>query len=142
AVAQPGFTKTGKGLAFYGSPTKAYTMDTQSNQILVSTVVNSTGPSNYLKQNVDLSKAQDIAIDGAVYVLYPDKILKFVSGTEKTFASSGTYSSDAKIFANNSWRFVYVIDPAAKKITVLDKNGNVKVQYTSDKFDNMKDAVI
>ncbi len=140
---QQGFTKLGTGLVFYGSPAKAYTVDNQSNQILVSTVSNSNGPSNYLKQSVDLSGVQDLAIDGSVYILYPDKIRKFVSGNERAFTNPNLkYSAKSKIYANNAWRYVYVMDPEAKRVTVLDKNGNIKTQYTSERFTDMKDMVV
>ncbi|MDB4940296.1 MAG: hypothetical protein JWO40_721 [Candidatus Doudnabacteria bacterium] len=133
----------GKGLAFYGNTVKAYTVDTRSNQILNVTLNKNAQQTNYLKQSSDLSNVIDLAIDGSVYLLYPDRIKKFVSGNEKSFTNpSLKYSTKAKIYANSNWKYLYVLDPDAKKIIVLDKSGSVKAQYTSDKFTNLKDMVV
>jgi hypothetical protein len=140
---EQGQIPVGTGLVFYGSPTKAYTLDTNTDQILVSTVTNDSGAVNYLKEAVDLSQALDLAIDGSVYVLFPDRIKKFTSGQEKSFTDANLkYSNNSKIYADNGWKYIYILDPGLKKIIVLDKNGNIKAQYTSTQFTDLKDAVI
>ncbi len=140
---QAGQTTSTKSLIFYGSPLKAYALNTNDNALTV-TQVNSAGSQNtYFKQSSDVSNALDIAIDGSVYILFPDKIKKFTSGNEKPFSAPAlTYSKNSRIYADNSWKYIYIMDPDAKKIVVIDKTGGIKAQYTSTQFDNLKDIVI
>jgi hypothetical protein len=133
----------GKGLVFYGSPTKAYTVDPKSNQILMAQLNKPDAQTNYLKEAANLSNALDLSIDGAIYVLFPDHITKFSGGTSKPFANPNLqFSNNAKIYANNVWKYIYIMDPGSKKIIILDKNGTIKAQYTSLDFTNLKDMVV
>lgn len=143
AITEKGKLVSDKGLVFYGSPAKAYTVKPASNQILVSPVFSQNDASNYLKQSSDLSGATDIAIDGSIYILFHDHIKKFTAGNEKSFVNANlTYSDNSKIYANNSWKYIYILDPGLKKVVILDKLGSIKAQYTSDKFSDLKDMVI
>ncbi len=131
------------GLVFYGSPAKAYALDKANNAISTVTVDAQAPATNYFKQNVDLSKALDLAIDGSVYVLTKNSILKFTSGLQKPFNAQGIdFSDNAKILASKAWNYIYVLDPQNHKVIVYDKTGKLKAQYDSEKFNNLKDFAI
>jgi len=141
AVAQPGRISSSRSLVFYGSPPKAYALGPNNNILVAATSTDSE--INYLKRGSDLSGAMDMAIDGSIYVLFADHIKKFSSGLEKPFSNPNLkYSSGTRIYANNSWKYIYIMDPGTKKIVVLDKGGNIKTQYTSAKFNTLKDLAI
>lgn len=84
----------------------------------------------------DFSGSVGWAIDGSIYVLYPNsKILKFSLGSPQNFSISGidVVGIDS-IFASDDTSGIYLLDKTEKKVVVLDKNGNYKAQYVSDKI--------
>ncbi len=130
-------------IVFYGSPTKIYGLNKSQNQITSAEIGKTDPAKNYLQQNVDLSSAIDIAIDGSIYVLMPNQVLKFTKGLNKAFSNPGlTYSSRSKIFASKDLSYEYILDPESKRIIVLDSRGGLKAQYTSDQFTDIKDFTI
>jgi hypothetical protein len=48
-------------------------------------------PTNYLKDRTDVTKAIDIAIDGSIYILIPDQLLKFSVGKQDDFRLNGFF---------------------------------------------------
>ena len=49
------------------------------------------------------------------------------------------FSQAAKISAAAEQNYIYVLEPAAKRLAVFDKTGNFINQYASDKFNNLTD---
>ncbi|GAC1413235.1 MAG: hypothetical protein NVSMB66_4590 [Candidatus Doudnabacteria bacterium] len=142
-IAEAGQIQAEKGLAFYGSPIKAFSVKPSTNEILTSKLFSKDLSTNYLKEPANLAQTIDLAIDGAVYVLFPDHIQKYTGGHQKPFSNANLgYSPNSKIYANNSWKYIYVLDPSAKKLVILDKFGALKAQYTSRKFSDLKDMVV
>lgn len=130
------------GLNFYGSPTRVYTMDKSSNQI-ISTLLAGNTTSNYFKAPENLSNALDFSIDGSIYVLTTSGIQKFSTGKPQQFPNQNlTFSNGSKIYTDKNANFIYVLDPASKHIIVLDKQGSLVKQYQSDQFQNLKDFVV
>ncbi len=131
------------GLVLYGSPAKAYALDKTNNAIPTVTVDTQAPATNYFKQSVDLSNALDLAIDGSVYVLTKNNILKYSSGLQKPFNASGiSFSDNAKILASKAWNYIYILDSGNHKIIIYDKTGKLKAQYDSEKFNDLKDFTI
>ncbi|MFA5185839.1 MAG: hypothetical protein WC551_05090 [Patescibacteria group bacterium] len=134
-------------VALYGG--KLYRLDPGNNQIWRST--NSGGAfgseSSYIKAaDVSLGGAVSLAIDSNVYVLKNDgQLLQFLSGAQVSFglsnidpmlraASSLWTTSDSNIFV--------ITDPADKRILVYEKNGSLKAQITSSKFNELRDLSV
>ncbi len=131
------------GLVLYGSPAKAYALDKANNAISSVTVDAQAPATNYFKQSVNLSDAQDLAIDGSVYILTKTSVLKFTSGLQKPFSASGlSFSDNSKILASKAWNYVYVLDSGNHKVIVYDKTGKLKAQYDSSKFNDLKDFAV
>ena len=84
----------------------------------------------------DFSGALSWAIDGSVYVLYPNaKILKFSLGSPQNFSITGVDLTNIDaIFASDDTSGVYVLDRVGKRVVVLDKNGVYKAEYINDKI--------
>lgn len=132
-----------QNMLFYGSPAKVYALNKSQNKIVTADISKADSATNYLKENLDLSQALDIAIDGSIYVLFPDHIQKLTLGQSKPFSNTGlTYPTNSKIYANKDITLIYIMDPEAKKIILVNSNGTLRAQYTSDKFTDMKDFAI
>jgi len=86
----------------------------------------------------DFTNAKQIFIDGAVWVLSePFKISKFSLGSPQAFSSKGVFpeiTNAAAIYSNEENKYIYLLDKEGGRIVVLEKIGNYKAQYQSDKF--------
>ncbi|MFH2136769.1 MAG: hypothetical protein ABII19_04055 [Patescibacteria group bacterium] len=123
---------------------KLYVLDTKDNQIFrhIGALAGFGGGTNWLRETVDLGNARSLAIDGAIYLGMADgKILKFGAGEPLDFTVEvdPALSSEIKIWTSVETSFLYVLEPSAKRLVVLDKNGKIITQYFSEKFDNLKD---
>jgi len=139
------FSKEINDLVFYQK--KLYLLDSQKNQIykFYKTDNGFGNGSTWLKEKIDLSKASSLAIDGSIYVSTIDgKILKFYLGKKQEFKTNikPDLESPTKIITNLDWNNIYILDPPTKRLIVLDKNGRLKNQYVSNKFDNLKDFAV
>ncbi len=132
AVKQAGQLAAGtRGLAFYGAPTRVYTVDAGSSSIASTTLTSTKAPAQYLKQSANLSGSLDLAIDGSVYVLESSSIQKFTSGTLRAFSSpSFSLNSNATIFTSTAVSSLYVLDTQNNGIVEVDKStGKILEQY-------------
>ncbi len=96
--------------------------------------------------NVNFSDATQVAIDGAVYVLYPNsKISKFSQGSPQSFRVRGVIpeigSIDA-ISAGPDNQYIYLLDRAGKRVVVTDKTGSYKAQYVNDQIGSATNLVV
>ncbi len=91
-----------------------------------------TGPAANFDQAIDLT------IDGDIFVLQSNgEIQKFTKGQKQNFVIEGlepTLKSPQKIWSYNDLNYIYIIDPAEKRIVMLEKDGRVKQQLTSKEF--------
>ncbi|MEA2088555.1 MAG: hypothetical protein U9O55_01795 [Patescibacteria group bacterium] len=127
---------------------KLYTLDILNNQIQKHTPVGdnfSTGK-EWLKGSIDLNNAVSMAIDGSIFVLNSDgDIFKLFKGEKQNFAFSNAnkiLTDPKKIWTDSSSLYLYILDAGGKKITVIDKDGKLIIQYYSDKFNNLNDFII
>jgi hypothetical protein len=119
------------GLAFYGTPTRAYTVDKANSAIVSTTFASTKAPAGYLRQSANLSSATSVAIDGSVYVLNSTGIQKFTTGTLRAYSSpSFTLSSSATIFTAPALNSLYVLDTQNNAVDSIDKvTGKILEQY-------------
>ncbi|MFA5128741.1 MAG: hypothetical protein WC445_02105 [Patescibacteria group bacterium] len=132
-------------LAVYNQ--KLYVLDPRDGQIFkhLATPTGFGGGTNWLRETVDISKAKSLAIDGAIYLGTTDgKILEFANGQQTEFSVEvdPTLSSEIKIWTSTESSFLYVLEPQAKRLIVLDKQGKLIIQYFSEKFDNLKNLAV
>lgn len=97
-------------------------------------------------ENPTLCQANSIAIDGSVWVLEKDNsISKYYAGNfrEKITPDIFPQAKDfSKIFTSHSLPYLYILEPAQKRIVILEKNGKIFKQFQSDKFDNLLDFAV
>ncbi|NUM25197.1 MAG: hypothetical protein HUU49_01065 [Candidatus Buchananbacteria bacterium] len=127
---------------------RIYLLDEATNQIYRYTKTGNSfgGVQNWLRQEVDLSGAASLTIDGAIYVIKKTgEILKFENGQAVEFkikTIDPPLQSPTKIRTSEATKYLYVLDPATKRLVVLDKEGNLINQYYSEQFNDLKDFVV
>ena len=136
------------GLAFYLD--KVYLLDKTSKQIFRLTyLTNSFGrPTGWLREELPIDQTNDLAVDGYIYTLQNDgKILKLSQGGRENYSEEikiePVLNSASKIFTTEDSQNLYILDPAGRRFIILDKETvELKQQYFSDKFNNLKDFII
>jgi len=70
-----------------------YILDTKAQTIwrYIGPTTPQTTPSNYLRESTQLTNAKDLAIDGSIYILFPDAVQKFTTGSIDDFSVKGTH---------------------------------------------------
>jgi hypothetical protein len=100
----------------------------------------------WVLENVDLSKAISLDIDGHIYVLNNDgSILKFLKGEKVDFSLdeiSPEFVSPTKMLISPDLEFIYILEPANNRLAIFNKAGDFLMQYKSDKFDNLLDFAV
>ncbi len=100
---------------------------------------------DWLKEEQELQSIVSFSIDSSMYLL--DKngtVRKFYRGHEEEFHTDQILPAfgeggTGKILTAPGSNFLYVADPAEKRIIVWSKNGKLAAQYTSPKLDNLRD---
>ncbi|MCK5490991.1 MAG: hypothetical protein KAI67_04045 [Candidatus Pacebacteria bacterium] len=101
----------------------------------------------WLTEEANINNAVSMAIDGSIYLLNSDgSIDKFRTGNQELFSieiASNPIPSTSRIYTNSNLRYLYVTDSENKRIILFDKiDGKLIKQYTSEKFDDMKNIII
>ena len=120
---------------------RLYTVDTANNQIYKHNPTQ-TGygkGTQWLNNDVDLSKAVDIAIDGDVLILGSDgKILKFESGNAKPFSIKGVdpeLNEPTAFWTYNDIDYIAILEPTNKRLILLNKDGSLIDQITDMRWE-------
>ncbi|OGY45936.1 MAG: hypothetical protein A2731_04245 [Candidatus Buchananbacteria bacterium RIFCSPHIGHO2_01_FULL_39_8] len=128
---------------------RLYILDKNNNQIYrYSKVVGGYGNiQEWVNDNtIDLSNSVSLVVDGLVYVLKNNgEIIKLEQGKKTDFEITTVdpiIQSPTKIKTNTDSSYLYVLDPPSGRLIVLDKDGKLINQYTSKKFDDLKDFVV
>lgn len=120
--------------------TYIYLLDKESNQIFQ--YPRATGgfgeKREWMKENVDITKSFDIAIDGSIYITFEDgHIEKFFQGKkQKDFTLNQTEPAiiAAKIRGSIDSEKLFVLDSENQRIIELDKNGAIQKQFQDRQF--------
>ncbi len=101
----------------------------------------------WIKENeLDVTKAIDMEIDGHIYVLKANgEILKMLRGKSEDFILDKIepeLKMATKFYVSSELNFIYILDPLQKRLVVFNKDGKFIVQYTSNNFNNLKDFVV
>ncbi|NCN07505.1 hypothetical protein GW933_02315 [Candidatus Falkowbacteria bacterium] len=134
-------------ISLYGG--KLYALIADKGQILkhfpVDTGYNSG--SSWIKDGTDITDIVTFTIDGGIYTINDTGNIKYLlSG--KLMATNFSevnpaISSPKQIFTDGDSSYLYVLDQNNQRIIVFEKNsGNIKTQYSSKEFSNMKSIII
>jgi myo-inositol-hexaphosphate 3-phosphohydrolase len=134
-------------LAYYSTKQRLYMLNKAQNQLTSFALLGDAiaKPENALLLNPDDSKAiVDFAIDGSIYLLKPNAIIKYYAGTRTEFKTNliDPLSDAKKIFTSVETKNLYILEPAKKRVIVLNKQGNLIYNLTNPDWNNLKDFVV
>jgi hypothetical protein len=93
----------------------------------------------------ELSNARDIAIDGEIYLLTANDVVRFLAGREQSFdiaTIDPPLTSADHIFTTPNSDYIHVLEPTSRRIIVFDKTGNLIQQYTSDELSSATEFIV
>lgn len=132
-----------RDLAVYQS--RFYYLDVRNNQIYRhQRASNAFGPAVpwITDSNVNIKDGVSLAIDGSIYVLKNNgQVIELTQGKQVDFSLDEIdpkLTSGLKIWTDGTAKYLYVLDPANKRLLQFDKKGQLKNQYTSDQFAELK----
>ena len=131
------------GLTVYNG--KAYFVDKSTRKVMKYSIGDSTvsTPSTSLENISEIANASDMAIDGNIYIAAAGTILKYNAGAKQEFnIGVSNLPDNTKIYTENGFVNLYVLDPAGKRILVLTKDGAVAQTLTSSQFNDLKDFYV
>ncbi|PWB38748.1 MAG: hypothetical protein C3F02_02460 [Parcubacteria group bacterium] len=135
-----------KDISVYGD--NLYVLDTQAGQIFKYPQSGDSFGSGqaWLKTKQDLSQASSIAIDGNLYIVdNQGNIKKYLKGDLQEFdyhQPRPIIGPGAIIKTFRDSQYLYIVDPYNKRVIILDKNGQIKEQWTSASFDKLTDLAV
>ncbi len=134
------------GLYFYPTNNRVYLIDKSIKQVINYTVSDREISKPAVSFSApELADALDLAVDGNMYVLTKNTVLKYQSGKPLTFdfPQLGTpLSGRGRIWTDSATTNVYVLDSDNKRILVLNKNGQLVQSIYSNQFTNPKDFIV
>lgn len=121
-----------------------YVLDVQEDRILKYAPTGDSYdsfPISYFQADtvVDLEGATDMAIDGYIYVLVGQSILKFSGGLQEEFSASGLEGQELEhpvaLFTSPDTQHIYVADAGTGRIVQLTKEGTFVRQFLPPRSD-------
>jgi hypothetical protein len=94
----------------------------------------------------EIKKPQDsrsLAVDGSIWILRKEgEIEKYTLGSLKEKLELSFFPDlerPTKIFTKDNLPYLYILEPAKKRIIIITKTGEIWQQFQSDQFNNLKD---
>ncbi len=132
-----------RGLTVYNG--KAYLLDRAGRKVMKYTIGDSaiSTPTASIVNVPEVANASDMAIDGNIYIASGGTILKYNTGEKQEFnVGVSNLPDNTKIYTENGFTNLYVLDPAGKRIVVLNQTGAVVQTLTSSQFNDLKDFYV
>ena len=90
--------------------------------------------------------AKSMSLDGSLWILTEDnKIDRYSGGVYKETLEINLFpylEKPTEFLVSKTSPFIYLLEPAQKRIIILNKNGKIFKQYQSEKFDNLLDFAV
>lgn len=132
-----------RGLTVYNG--KAYILDRGGKKVMKYSVSDTaiSAPTASISSVDEIANASDMTIDGNIYIAASGTILKYNSGAKAEFTlGSSALSDNTKLYTENGFTDLYVLDPGNKRILILSKTGAVVQTLTSSQFNDLKDFYV
>lgn len=132
-------------LALYNQ--KLYILDSGNNQIFrhIQAEAGYSRGTPWIKDGTDVKNSVSFAIDGSIYLATGNgEIIKFTNGEKDDFSVSvdPAIASPTKVWTSPESSYVYILEPAGKRLVVINKDGKLKIQYISEQFSDLRDFVV
>jgi len=128
---------------------KMYLLDKTANQIfrLTQSGKNFISGQSWIKDGSPVNQGVSMAVDGYLFLLSQNgQIQKFASGNKRDFPAKinvePELTAPTKIYTDAEDDYLYVLDPPNKRFLIITKAGEIKNQYFSEKFNDLKDFVV
>lgn len=100
----------------------------------------------WLEEEFDTSNSSSLTIDGGIYTISNDGSIKnFLKGVLERFdyhTPRPSIGPKAIIKTFRDSDYLYIIDPSNNRVLIMNKDGNIKDQYASQKFNDLKDLAV
>ena len=130
-------------LSFYQS--RFYYLDLKNNQIYRhAAAAGGFGPAVawITDSNIKVADGVSLTVDGSIYLLKNNgQVIKLIQGKQVDFSLDEIdpkLTAGAKIWTDEASKYIYILEPANKRLVQFDKKGNFKNQYRSDQFNDLK----
>ncbi len=101
------------------------------------TLAGFSGPTAWLKQKTEFINPVSLAVDGNIYILDNNQVLRFFRGIRQEFNLNFELEQPIKVFTLVDLNYLYLLEK--DKLLVFDKTGQLMSQYVSSKFSDLKD---
>ena len=116
-----------------------YVLDTQKGILVMPSTEEGFGsPRSWFSEDVslDLGDAQDFAIDGSIWTVTNDNILKFTQGVPDAYTmKDGVLTSAKALYTDSDSNLLYILED--ERVVVFDKKGAYQEQYL---WEGLRDA--
>ena len=127
-----------------------YFLDTKTNDIIKYSYLNNfrwSGPQSWLDPKIrNAIDFKTMATDGSVWILNKKNgIARYYTGGFRENLNLEIFPPPkdlTKIFTSSQLPYLYLLEPAQKRIIILNKSGEVIKQFQSEKFDNLLDFTV
>ena len=96
--------------------------------------------------SLDLSSAQDLSVDGSIWVLFPQgKIQKYTRGTIDSFKPGNIdqgISSATDIYTDEDSQNLYILDKGNNRVVVVTKEGDYVAEYSNSQIKDTKKIIV
>lgn len=141
----PAELKNIDGIAFFQN--YMYLLDKQANQIFRLTLYGNSfsSPKFWLASPEPLEQATSFTVDGEIDILQIDgSVLTFAGGKQQKQLSltiSPPFNSPTVLRSPENSINYYILDPQNKRFVIFDKKGELKNQFSSPCFNDLKDMI-
>jgi len=130
---------------FSNYETKLYALSTSTGRVykyLPTTGGKYNAGSSWVNDQAILKNTTAISIDLGLFAIENNgQINHYTSGKKdetKFNPINPPLGPASEIYTRMESNYLYILDPQNSRVVVLDKNGNLKIQYTSKEFKNLK----
>lgn len=133
-----------KDFSLYNS--SLYFLNSQTLKKALLTAEGASSPTNYLTSTgVELGEAKAVSVDGFVWVLTKEGLLKLSRGAREDFSLSGLEKSltdPQAIFSAETTNFLYVIDKKNSRVVAIEKTGSYYAQYITPQMEEISSILV
>ncbi len=96
-------------------------------------------------KNTDLSRARGISIDGDIYILTNNDIVRFTSGREIDFnldTVQPELKNPTEFWTTIGTEYIYILEADEARIVVFNKNGSLEAQYVTEELRSANGMIV
>jgi hypothetical protein len=120
-----------------GSNIYRYTLDKKTNTF--------NSRIDWLKETVTMSKVNNMTIDGRIYIIANNNLIKLANGKNNNLVLddiSPKLEEPKAVYVSQDADFLYLLEPKNQRLLVYTKSGKYLAQYTGDMLTNLTGAAI